>query len=87
MYARAVRGFSDCNGFFRGLPRGRLKGGVDTVIGEDVRPNALSSGSRMDNLLVLAVIDMIGVALVSQSPQEAANQRRGLATVIGSGLD
>jgi hypothetical protein len=46
LLARAVRGFSACNGFFRGLPRGRLKGVVDTaMLDEDLGPNKLSSGS------------------------------------------
>lgn len=32
LYEGAVRVVLDCNGFFGGLPRGRLKGGADTVM-------------------------------------------------------
>jgi hypothetical protein len=46
LWAGAVRGFSDCNGFFHGLPQGRLKGGAETImLDEDLGPNSLSSGS------------------------------------------
>lgn len=48
-------GFSDCSSFVRGLPRGRLKGGADTVLDEDLGPNALRalSGEVYGSILVV----------------------------------